>query len=119
MAINVSSIQVRRVIVTNIINHELMTDLLGNLSHGSDSAVLNNHTCVIDPATGDCQTWTSYIYDDSAERNVGPNPFLINPQVQHTDGPGSLSNFAGKDGQGQWMLSMVDKPSTMSGPTSV
>jgi len=107
MAINVSSIQVRRAIVTNIINHELMTDLLGNLSHGSDSAVLNNHTCVIDP-TGNCQTWTSYIYDDSLERNVGPNPFLINPQVQHTDGPGSLANFAGKQGQGQWMLSMVD-----------
>jgi subtilisin-like proprotein convertase family protein len=107
MAINVSSIQVRRVIVTNIINHELMSDLLGNLSHGSDSAVLNNHTCVID-ATGGCQTWTSYIYDDSDERNVGVNPSLINPHVQHTDGPGSLSTFAGKSGQGQWMLGMVD-----------
>ncbi len=101
--------QVRRVIVTNVINHELMSDLLGSLSHGADSAVLNNHTCVIDPAvTSGCQTWTSYIYDDSGERNVGPNPALINPYVQHTDGPGSLSSFAGKSGQGQWMLSMVD-----------
>jgi subtilisin-like proprotein convertase family protein len=107
MAINVSSIQVRRVIVTNIINHEYMADLLGNLSHGSDSAVLNNHTYVID-ATGVRQTWTSYIYDDSDERNVGPDPSLINPHVQHTDGPGSLSTFAGKSGQGQWMLGMVD-----------
>ena len=108
MAVNISSIQVRRVIVTNVINHELMTDLLGNLNHGSDSAVLNNHTCVLVPATGGCQTWTSYIYDDSAERNVGPNPFLVNPNVQHTDGPGSLNTFAGKSGQGQWMLGMVD-----------
>jgi subtilisin-like proprotein convertase family protein len=108
MAVNISSIQVRRVIVTNVINHELMSDLLGNLSHGSDSAVLNNHSCVLVPATGGCQTWTSYIYDDSDERNVGPDPFLINPHVQHTDGPGSLSTFAGKSGQGQWMLGMVD-----------
>jgi subtilisin-like proprotein convertase family protein len=108
MAVNISSIQVRRVIVTNVINHELMSDLLGNLSHGSDSAVLNNHSCVLVPATGGCQTWTSYIYDDSDERNVGPDPSLINPYVQHTDGPGSLSTFAGKSGQGQWMLGMVD-----------
>ena len=62
----------RRVIVTNVINHELMSDLLGSLSHGADYAVLNNHTCVIDPATGGCETWTSYIYDDSAERTWVP-----------------------------------------------
>jgi subtilisin-like proprotein convertase family protein len=108
MAVNVSSIMVRRAIVTNVINHEYIPDLLGNLSHGSDSAVLNNHTCVINPATGGCQTWTSYIYDDSDELNVGPDFSLINPHVQHTDGPGSLNNFTGKSGQGQWMLGMVD-----------
>jgi len=39
--------------------------LLGNLSHNGISAVLNNHTCVPDPVTLVCETWTSYIYDDS------------------------------------------------------
>ncbi|MGO8926542.1 MAG: S8 family serine peptidase [Limisphaerales bacterium] len=115
VAPNVSSMMVRRVIVTNIITHELMTDLIGSLSQGSVSAVLNNHTCVTDPTTGACQTWTSYIYDDSNEHNVGPNPSLINPHVQHTDGPGSLSSFAGKDGIGQWMLTMVDNAITHVG----
>jgi subtilisin-like proprotein convertase family protein len=108
MAIDVSSMLVRRVIVTNIINHELIGDLLGNLSHGADYAILNNHTCITDPTTTACQTWTSYVYDDSSEYNVGPNPSLINPHVGHTDGPGSLSSFAGQDGVGQWMLTMVD-----------
>ncbi len=106
LAVAVQQIQVRRAIVTNIINHELTTDLLGNLSHGDDFAVLNNHTCVL---AGDaCQTWTTWIYDDSDENNVGPDPFLFNSHVQHTDGPGTLANFAGKEGQGQWMFSMVD-----------
>ncbi len=108
LGISASSVKVRRVIVTNIITHELMTDLLGNLSHGADFAVLNNHTCITDPATSACETWTSYIYDDSGERNVGPNFALLNPIVQHTDGPGSLSSFAGKDGTGLFILSMVD-----------
>jgi subtilisin-like proprotein convertase family protein len=110
VAINVSSLQVRRVIATNIITHELTTDLLGNLSHGADFAVLNNHTCIADPTvpTFPCQTWTSYIYDDSDERNVGLDFALTNPHEQHTDGPGSLSSFAGKDGLGLWILSMVD-----------
>jgi subtilisin-like proprotein convertase family protein len=115
VAPNVSSMMVRRVIVTNIITHELITDLIGNLSQGSVSAVLNNHTCITDPATAACQTWTSYIYDDSSEGNVGSNPSLINPHVQHTDGPGSLSSFAGKDGIGQWMLTMVDNAVTHTG----
>ena len=92
--------------MTNIVNHELMTDLLGTLTHGSDFAVLNNHTCVI--TAGACETWTSYVYDDSDEKNVGADPSLVNPQVEHTDGPGTLGNFAGKEGQGQWILGMVD-----------
>jgi subtilisin-like proprotein convertase family protein len=115
VAPNVSSMMVRRVIVTNIITHELITDLIGNLNHGSDSAVLNNHTCITDPALSACQTWTSYIYDDSSELNVGPGFSLLNPHVQHTDGPGSLTSFAGKDGLGQWMLTMVDNSLTHVG----
>ena len=108
VAPNVDSLKVRRVIVTNVVTHELMSDLFGNLNHGALNAVLNNHTCVIDPDTTGCQTLTSYIYDDSSEHNVGSDPTLINPRVQHTDGPGSLNDFAGKEGLGQWLLTMVD-----------
>jgi len=115
VAPNVSSMMVRRVIVTNIITHELITDLIGDLSHGSDSTILNNHTCITDPLSSACQTWTSYIYDDSSELNVGPGFSLLNPHVQHTDGPGSLTSFAGKDGLGQWMLTMVDNSLTHVG----
>jgi subtilisin-like proprotein convertase family protein len=105
----VESIQVRRVIVTNILNHELISDLIGGFSHGSDYTILNNHSCVIDSSIGSCYRWTSYIYDDSSERDVGPDPTLINPRVTHTDGVNtSLGVFGGKEGQGQWMLSMVD-----------
>jgi sugar lactone lactonase YvrE/subtilisin-like proprotein convertase family protein len=107
VALNIDGILVRRVIVTNVINHELMSDLIGNLSHGTISAVLNNHTCVIDQ-TGGCETWTSYIYDDSSEHNVGIDPSLINPVVRPTDGPGSLNSFGGLDGKGQWLLTMED-----------
>ncbi len=108
LAISISSMMVRRVIVTNVVAHELIADLLGNLSHGTDYSILNNHTCVLD---GDaCQTLTSYIFDDSDEHNVGIDPAFPYPNqyVQHTDGPSSLNTFAGKDGQGQWMLTMVD-----------
>ncbi|MCX6925479.1 MAG: hypothetical protein NT154_20065, partial [Verrucomicrobia bacterium] len=108
MAISPQPIKLHRVIVTNVINHELITDLVSGLSHSGDFAILHNHTCVTDPATTACETWTSYIYDDSSELNVGPSPFLFNPQVQHSDGPGTLSVFAGTAGAGQWLLTMVD-----------
>lgn len=108
MAINISSMLVRRVIVTNVVAHELIADLLGNLSHGTDYSILNNHTCVLENEA--CQTLTSYIFDDSDEHNVGIDPGFPYPNqyVQHTDGPSGLNSFEGKDGQGQWMLTMVD-----------
>ena len=67
-------IKLRRVIVTNIIAHELMTDLLGNLSHGRGFCRPQQPHLRDRSGYGPlCQTWTSYIYDDSDERNVGPN----------------------------------------------
>ena len=100
MAICAQPILVRRAIVTNTINHELISDLLGNLNHSGGFVVLNNHTCVNNPATLDCYTYYTYIYDDSSEANV--------TGAQRTDGPGSLRTFAGQDGVGQWLLTMTD-----------
>jgi len=100
-AICVAPIQVRRVVVTNNITHELMGDLLGTLTHGSQYSVLNNH----EPNYG--VTNVSFIYDDSAENNIFG--------AQHTDGPGSLNNFAGLDGSGQWTLKEQDNTPVRTG----
>ncbi len=107
-AIAAEPVTVRRVVVTNTIQHELMSDLQGALTHNGQVAVLNNHTCVFDQNTFSCQTCTTFIYDDSDEKNVSPGITICPPQVQPSDGPGSLNNFAGLDGTGQWMLTMVD-----------
>jgi subtilisin-like proprotein convertase family protein len=96
---------VRRVIVTNSMQHELIGDLTGTLTHGRDSATLNNHTTNT-PAPGFFMTdglgynWPAYIYDDSDEMNV--------PFAHQSDGPGSLMNFGGKEGAGQWIFTQAD-----------
>jgi subtilisin-like proprotein convertase family protein len=87
-------IKLHRVIVTNNISHELMGDMIGTLKFGGNSVVLNNHSP--DSAVAN----QTYIYDDSQERNV--------PGAQHTDGPGSLMDFGGKQGLGPWIFTEVD-----------
>jgi subtilisin-like proprotein convertase family protein len=87
-------LMVRRVTVTNSLTHALMGDLLGTLSHGSDQVVLNNHS------PNAAVTNRVYVYDDSDEGNV--------PFSRRTDGPGSLEDFGGRQGVGQWMLTQVD-----------
>jgi subtilisin-like proprotein convertase family protein len=87
-------ITVRRVIVTNNITHELVSDLFGRMDHGRDFVVLNNHS-----GQGGV-TNVSFIYNDSSQHDI--------PFAQHTDGPGTLGNFSSKQGAGQWMLTMVD-----------
>ncbi len=98
--ITATPITVHRAIVTNTITHQFAGDLVGTLSHNRFYTVLNNHTCALDPVSGDCYPTYQYIYDDSSENNVGG--------ARHTDGPGTLQDFAGGDSSGQWMLTMVD-----------
>jgi subtilisin-like proprotein convertase family protein len=87
-------IMIRRVVVTNSITHELVSDLFGRLNHGQDFVILNNHS------GGGPVTNRAYIYNDSNQHDI--------PNAQHTDGPGTLRNFAAKEGAGQWLLTMVD-----------
>jgi len=87
-------ITVRRVVVTNVLTHELVSDLFGRLSHGPDFVILNNHS-----GAGGVTNWP-YVYNDSNQHDI--------PNARHTDGPGTLRNFAGKEGAGQWLLTMVD-----------
>ena len=93
-------ITIHRVIVTNTITHQLVGDLLGTLTHNGQFVVLNNHDTNLTSGP-----WVN-IYDDSGLRDLG---------THHTDGPGSLMNFAGKSGSGQWMLTEVDNAFTHIG----
>lgn len=98
-AIGVYPIPVRRVVVTNILSHELMGDLVTALRHGQNMATLNNHTTNL----AVFNAW--FTYDDSDERNTftpsGGAP-------QRSDGPGTLMDFGGQEGVGQWLLTYVD-----------
>jgi subtilisin-like proprotein convertase family protein len=105
VAIAPVSISVRRVVVTNELWHESFTDLLGTLSHGGKSAVLNNHSL---PPVDPVPYQYTYIYEDNDERDI--------PGAQNTDSPGSLHNFIGVEGMGVWLLTMAD---TVSGHTGL
>ena len=106
-AIAPESIEIRRVVVTNLtLSHELAGDLLGNLSHNNKFAVLNNKTCQTDP-NGVCYTNYTYIYEDNGEGNV--------PNSRPSDGPGSLKTFVGEQGLGLWLLTEIDNAPSHTG----
>ena len=94
ICISTSPAEVRRVIVTNSVSHELFGDLFGNLSHDGKFAVLNNHTGV------NGQTNVTLIYDDFGQGDI--------PGSRPSDGPGSLRNFVGEKSSGVWLFTMVD-----------
>ncbi len=102
MAIAVQPITVRHAVVTDTITHENFGDLLGNLSHNQQFAVLNNHSF---PPVDPTPLFYTYIYDDTGE----------NTAAQRTDGPGSLVNFIGEQGAGLWLLTEVDNALTHTG----
>ncbi|PYJ79367.1 MAG: hypothetical protein DME22_25545, partial [Verrucomicrobia bacterium] len=78
------------------LTHQSIGDLLGNLSHGDQFAVLNNHTRF----EGTSNTVFHLAYDDS-----GSGQLLLS---RPTDGPGNLNKFAGGTTSGAWLLTMTD-----------
>lgn len=102
-AIGITPVVAERVVVTSVLAHEDLGDLIGILSHEGTSAVLNNHTLIPGRVSGT----NIFVYDDS---RFAPLPF-----TQRTDGPGSLENFAGRYSTGVWMLNMVDNAPTHTG----
>jgi subtilisin-like proprotein convertase family protein len=105
VALAPAPISVRRVVVTNELWHERFTDLLGTLSHGLKSAVLNNHSL---PPVDPVPHQYTYVYEDNGEGDI--------PGAQPTDSPGNLRNFIGEQGMGVWLLTMSD---TVSGHTGL
>jgi subtilisin-like proprotein convertase family protein len=93
--------KLHRVVVTNVITHQLMGDLQGTLVNNRDYAVLNNHA----PDNG--VTNQIYIYDDTDQHDIaGSRP---------TDGPGSLKDFTGKQNSPQWHVTEVDSAANHTG----
>jgi len=95
-AFGISDTPIARVVVTNEITHQSVGDLLGNLSHEDQFAVLNNHNLFGGSANG----FYRIVYDDSSA-----GQFFFS---RHTDGPGTLNNFAGQSSSGVWLLTMSD-----------
>ncbi len=96
LSICIQPLDVRRVIVTNLwITHENFGDLVGNLSHGQQFAVLHNHMPNPDPDDVD----VLLTFEDNEENDF---PAL------RSEGPGSLRDFVGERGEGLWLLTEID-----------
>jgi subtilisin-like proprotein convertase family protein len=92
-----------RVVVTNVIGHQLIGDLLGVLTANSTPVVLNNHSTNL-------TFFNQLTYDDSDQQDV--------PGAHRSDGPGSLHDFAGKQSGQQWLLTEVDNAAGHVGTVS-
>jgi len=101
--------QVRRVVVTNIITHENLGDIVGVLAHNSAVVALNNHRPPpVDPvAPGPYY----FIYEDNQEFLSPTAPF----QLLSTDGPGSLRDFVGEERIGPWIFTFIDDALSQTG----
>jgi subtilisin-like proprotein convertase family protein len=96
-----SPIMTRKVQVTLGVQHENPADLYGTLMHGGEQAVLNHYI-------GEPGGFTN-TYDDLPDGTTSPYP--IGP----SDGPGTLQNFVGLSGAGQWLLNEKDSVFTQTG----
>jgi subtilisin family serine protease/subtilisin-like proprotein convertase family protein len=104
VAIAPAPIPIRRVVVTNELWHESFPDLVGTLSHGRKSVVLNRNSLPpVDPVPYEY----TYIFEDNGEGDM--------PGSQPTEGPGSLRDFIGEQGMGVWLLTMTDSMVTHTG----
>jgi subtilisin-like proprotein convertase family protein len=116
---------IRRVVISDDITHELLGDLYGTITlNGRYSVTLNNHS------SGSVFGATNFVftYDDNAEGDVTvangypghnessiTNRTVLKPDYMHTDGPGTLQDFAGKKALGVWMFTMTDNALTHTG----
>lgn len=106
LAIGLSNRRVQRATVEDVISHENLGDLFGELTHNRQFSVLNNHTLNDGLFSGT----NRFIYDDSGRPNTPE--FKL---AQRTDGPGSLNNFVGEKLVGPWFLHMIDNSPTHTG----
>jgi subtilisin-like proprotein convertase family protein len=120
LALTTVDVQARKVVVEDTVQHQEFGDLVGVVTHGQKTAVLNNHSFFVDPINDPTE---SFLYDDSGETSdpfltrppftaTFPLPNTLGPVPRHTDGPGSLTSFTGDQiADGIWTLSMVNDSS--------
>jgi subtilisin-like proprotein convertase family protein len=90
--VNINPIQIQNVTVTNVISHQNFGSLVGSITHDGKSVVLNNHDSLgAPPPPGPYTLW----YDDSGSGQ--------NPGSRSSDGPGSLRDYSGGEGEGVWI----------------
>ena len=90
VAIAPAPIPVRRVVVTNESGTRAFPTSSAPSLMASKSVVLNNHSL---PPVDPVPYQYTYIYEDNGEGDI--------PGAQPTDGPGSLRNFIGEQGNGR------------------
>jgi subtilisin-like proprotein convertase family protein len=103
-ALAVLPMDVEKVTVINLDEHQNFGDLFGALTFGGQSVVLNNHD-----GLGNTFGTVPLIYDDSRNPVAGTQP---------SDGPGNLMNFQGMSALGPWILSVMDNSLTLTGRVS-
>ena len=93
-ALAVIPMEIEKVIVTNLDEHQQFGDLVGALKFGGQAVILNNHD-----GLGNTIGQAPIVYDDSRNPVRG---------TTNSDGPGSLANFRTKAALGPWILSVLD-----------
>ncbi|MGD0413265.1 MAG: S8 family serine peptidase, partial [Verrucomicrobiota bacterium] len=96
-----SPITVRKAMVTLGAAHGNPADLYGILSHGGQTATLNHFTGAPGGFTN--------TYDDLPDGTPSAYPIIA------SDGPGTLVNFVGQSGTGQWILNERDNVLNQTG----
>jgi len=96
-----SPMTVRKVMVDAGVEHGNPADLYGTLLHRGQTAALNHYT-------GAPGGYTN-TYDDLPDGTPGDYPIIA------SDGPGTLLNFVGQPGAGQWILNERDNVLSQTG----
>ena len=122
MAIGAAPGELRNILVEQTWTHELFSDVLGNLDHDRQFAVLNNRHEFGNERGG---TNRFRLYGDSFAGGSLPVygryvPGLQNIETFQTnsyvvDGPGSLNNFLGERMDGAWIFSSFDNAAGFGG----
>ena len=107
LALALYPMQMEKVTVTNLNEHENIGDLYDILSFDKNYVVLNSHS-----HDGSRNTFGTapLVYDDSRNPIAGS---------QHTDGPGSLVDLRGKSTPGLFILNETDNKLNSTGRVSV
>ncbi len=103
-ALAIYPMEVGKVTVNNLDEHQNFGDLFGALTFGTTSVVLNNHA-----GLGNTYGTLPLVYDDSRNPVAGTRP---------TDGPGNLVDYRGKSALGPWILNESDNAPGQTGQVS-